>query len=58
MVIVIAWTDIETRIVRARRTDLGERPEVEDVRVGRSCTWLLDGDDSELARAGRYAPGR
>ena len=54
--IVIAWTDSRTEIVRARRTDLGERPETREVRVGVACTWLLDTDEP-IDRAARYAAG-
>ena len=34
--IIIAWTDGDTVVVRERRTDLGERPEMKAVRRSRT----------------------
>ena len=42
-------------MVRERRTDLGERPEMETVREGRACTWLVEGTSEDVAKAEAYA---
>ena len=53
--IVIAWTEEEVQIVRARRTDLGERPVTRSVQSPRACMWLALGTDEDLTRARAWA---
>jgi hypothetical protein len=55
MQIVIAWTEQASEFVAHRRTDLGERPIMREVTIAKACTWLLDGDATDLARAQAYA---
>ena len=52
--IVIAWSVDEVRLVRERRTDLGERPEMATVREGRACVWLNEGTADDVAKAEAY----
>lgn len=53
--IVIAWTEEEVQIVRARRTDLGERPVTRSVQSPRAAMWLISGTDEDLTRARAWA---
>lgn len=41
-------------MVRERRTDLGERPEMRTVREGRACVWLFSGTADDVAKAKAY----
>jgi hypothetical protein len=53
--IVIAWTTEEVEFVRARRTDLGERPETRMVKVAHAAMWLNSGTEDDLRKAREYA---
>ena len=53
--IVIAWTTVAMEIVRERRTDLGERPELREVNVPRACVWLNEGGPADVMKAHAYA---
>jgi hypothetical protein len=55
MQIVIAWTEQTSEFVAHRRIDLGEPPIMREVTIAKACTWLLDGDAVDLARAQAYA---
>lgn len=55
MQIIIAWTEEEARLVRERRTDLGETPVMEIVRVAKTCVWLNSGTEDDVAKARAYA---
>jgi len=58
MQIVIAWTTETIEIVQTRRTDLGELPITRPALEAHACTWLLDGDETDLKRAQTYAEVR
>src|SRR5271154_3617394 len=53
--IVLAWADEDFRVVRERRTDMGERPELETFRVGKSVMWLNRGTEADVEKAKVYA---
>jgi len=53
--IIIAWTDGDTVVVRERRTDLGERPEMKAVRRSRTVVWLNKGTVEDVEKARAYA---
>lgn len=53
--IVIAWTETSSRPIRERRTDLGERPVMEDFEQPFSVMWLGEGDEDDVERARNYA---
>jgi nucleotide-binding universal stress UspA family protein len=53
--IVIAWTVDEMEIVRARHTDLGERPVMREIKVPRAALWLKSGTGEDLKKAREYA---
>ena len=53
--IVLATTEEVTVVVRARRTDLGERPDMRTELVAKAATWLLAGDATDVKKAKAYA---
>jgi hypothetical protein len=53
--IVLAWVTEDFRVVRERRRDLGERPELEKFNVGKAAMWLNRGTDADVAKARAYA---
>ena len=53
--IVLAWTDSDFRVVRERRTDMGERPELEAFRVGKAAMWVNKGTEADVVKANAYA---
>lgn len=55
MQIVLARVDEDWRVVRARRTDLGERPVMEQVDKPVTIMWLNDGDAADVEKAKAYA---
>jgi hypothetical protein len=55
--IIIAWAEEEMRLVRERRTDLGERPVMALVRVAKTALWLNEGTKEDVAKARAYAAG-
>jgi len=58
MQIIIAWATDTIEIVEVRRTDLGELPITRPALEAHACTWLLDGDETDLERAQAYAATR
>ena len=48
---MIAWTEDEVQIIKARRTDLGERPVTRTVQSPRAGMWLAQATDEDLAKA-------
>lgn len=53
--IVLAWLDDDVRVVRAGRTDLGERPEMRPVKVAKAVVWLLEGTQADYEAALAHA---
>jgi hypothetical protein len=55
MQIVIAWTEEEQTLVKAGRSDLGERHTFRTIQSPRVAMWVNDGTKLDLELAGRYA---
>lgn len=53
--IVVAWTVTEAVVVRARRTDLGERPVLREQTAARTVLWLNKGTAADVENAERWA---
>lgn len=53
--IVLAWIVEDFKVVRERRTDLGERPELEQIFVPRAAIWLNKGSNDDARKAQAYA---
>lgn len=55
MRIVLAWVIEDFEVVRQRRTDLGERPELKKIDVAKAAMWLNSGTEDDLEKAKKYA---
>jgi len=55
VICVVAWTAEDFAVVRERRADLGERPELRAVTVGRAAMWLNRATPADVAKARDYA---
>lgn len=55
MQIVLARVDEDFKVVRERRTDLGERPDMERVDKPVAMMWKNDGDAADVEKAKAYA---
>lgn len=55
LLIIIAWIETESFVVRERATDLGERPLMGTRPAAKTVTWCLDGNDVDLEKAKRFA---
>lgn len=53
--IVLAWIVEDFKVVRERRRDLGERPEMEAILVPKAVVWLNAGTDEDVEKAKVYA---
>ncbi len=53
--IVLAWTDDSMEVVRERRTDLGERPDMRPVKVAKTVMWLNEGTPTDVKKAKAHA---
>jgi hypothetical protein len=53
--IVLAWVVPDFEVVRERRRDLGERPEMKEIKVPKAVVWLKSGDDADIEKAKAYA---
>lgn len=53
--IVLVWTEEDFRVTKERRTDLGERPEIEVFQAPKACVWLNAGTDEDLEKAKAHA---
>ena len=57
--IVLAWTAPDFEVVRERRRDLGERPEMRELVVGKAAMWKNSVSakklDAEVTKATAYA---
>jgi hypothetical protein len=54
--IVLARLVDDTELVRERRTDLGERPVMRDIKTAQALMWLNRGTAEDIEKAKRYAP--
>ncbi len=54
MIIVVAWLVQDFEVVRHRRADLGERPEMREVSRPAAAVWLLRGTQEDLEKAQKY----
>jgi hypothetical protein len=52
---VVAWRTTEVEVVRARRTDLGERPITRAVEVGHAAVWLNRATPADVEKARVFA---
>ena len=55
MWIVLAWLRPDVEVVRARRTDLGERPFTREVMRPEALVWLRHGTEADIPKARGYA---
>lgn len=55
MEIVLAWVVEDFEVVRERRRDLGERPELKTIYVPRTVMWLNSGTEADVKKATDYA---
>lgn len=56
MHIIVAWCeDAKIPVDGTGRVDLGIHPDLETVRIAKACTWLLDGESSDIAEAENFA---
>jgi hypothetical protein len=53
--IVLGWVTTELEVVRARRTDLGELPDLKQVLVPKAVVWVNKGSEKDLEKAHSYA---
>lgn len=53
--VVVAWTTDEVEVAQQRRTDLGERPILRDVKVPHAVMWLRRGGPTDIEKAETYA---
>lgn len=53
--IVIAWAEKTAVLVRLRRAELSERPEMREEMVGKAAVWLNRGTPADVQRARAFA---
>ena len=53
--IVLAKLNDALKIVKLGRVDIGEPHQFENIKVPVSAMWLNDGDDTDVAKAGKFA---
>lgn len=53
--IVIAWVEKDFEVVRERRRDLGELPDLREVSVPKAAVWVLQGTAEDEQKARTYA---
>lgn len=52
---MLAWVVPDFEVVKQRRSDLGERPEMKEVKIPKAAVWLKRGTKADIEKAKAYA---